>query len=164
LICAASVGGRTLRVEATGKDGRYLVRVDGHELAVDMLETGGGFASLLIDGRSYEIGLEQTADGYRVVFPDDSLDVELQDVTHDANVAPRRAASGPLRILAPMPGRIVRVLVQPGHEVAAGQSLVVMEAMKMENEIRAPRPGRVREVAVRDGQAVESGAPLVVLE
>ncbi len=164
MIFSATVAGRTLRIEATGKDGRYRVRVDGREVAADLLETGGGFASLLIDGTSHEIGLEATPQGYRVLFDDDSLSVELQDATRDANAAPRRAAAGLLRILAPMPGRIVRLLVEPGHDATAGQSLVVMEAMKMENEIRAPRPGRVREVAVREGQAVESGAPLVVLE
>lgn len=164
MIFSASAVGRTLRVEATGRDGRYRVRIDGRELVVDMLETGGGFASLLIDGRSTEVGLEPTASGYRVVFDDDSVQVELVDAARDTNLAPRRAAAGPLRILAPMPGRIVRVLVEPGHDAAGGESLLVMEAMKMENEIRAPRAGRVREVAVREGQAVESGASLVVLE
>jgi biotin carboxyl carrier protein len=63
-----------------------------------------------------------------------------------------------------MPGKVVRVLVGSGEETAAGQGLVVVEAMKMENELRAPRPGRVLEVAVSEGQAVETGALLVVLE
>jgi biotin carboxyl carrier protein len=63
-----------------------------------------------------------------------------------------------------MPGKVVRVLVGAGDLVAAGAGLVVVEAMKMENELRAPRPGRVLETAVREGQAVETGALLVVLE
>jgi biotin carboxyl carrier protein len=62
-----------------------------------------------------------------------------------------------------MPGRVVRVLEAAGAEVVAGQGLVVIEAMKMENEIRAPRPGRVHEVAVREGQVVEAGALLAVV-
>jgi biotin carboxyl carrier protein len=62
-----------------------------------------------------------------------------------------------------MPGRVVRVLVGEGDEVAPGQGLVVIEAMKMENELKSPRPGRVREVAVGEGQAVEAGALLVVV-
>ena len=63
-----------------------------------------------------------------------------------------------------MPGKVVRVLVAPGHEVRAGQGLVVMEAMKMENELRAPRAGRVSEIHVAERQAVETGALLLVLE
>ena len=76
----------------------------------------------------------------------------------------KRLASGPVRVAAPMPGRVLRVQVSPGDEVAAGQGLVVVEAMKMENELRATRAGRVLEVVVREGQAVETGALLVVLE
>jgi biotin carboxyl carrier protein len=67
-------------------------------------------------------------------------------------------------VVAPMPGRVVKVLVAPGESVAARQPLVVVEAMKMENELRAPGPGTVREVRVTDGDPVESGAVLVVFE
>jgi biotin carboxyl carrier protein len=63
-----------------------------------------------------------------------------------------------------MPGKVVRVLVEPGDEVAGRQPLVVVEAMKMENELSSPRPGRVKEVAVRPGQSVEAGRLLVVVE
>ncbi len=63
-----------------------------------------------------------------------------------------------------MPGKLVRVLVAPGQDVAAGEGLVVVEAMKMENELRAPKAGRVKDVPVREGQAVEAGALLVVVE
>ena len=68
-----------------------------------------------------------------------------------------------MRVTAPMPGRVVRVLSAPGADVAAGQGLVVIEAMKMENELRAPRAGRVQELPVREGQAVEAGALLAVV-
>ncbi len=74
------------------------------------------------------------------------------------------ATTGVQRINAPMPGRVVRVLVKSGDEVAARQGLVVVEAMKMENELASPRAGRVREVAVTEGQSVEAGRLLVVVE
>jgi biotin carboxyl carrier protein len=74
------------------------------------------------------------------------------------------AGTGPQRIAAPMPGRIVRVLVAAGDEVKARQGLVVVEAMKMENELRAARDGRVRAVSVVEGQSVEAGAILLVVE
>jgi biotin carboxyl carrier protein len=72
--------------------------------------------------------------------------------------------AGPQRVVAPMPGKIVRVLVKTGDEVKARQALVVVEAMKMENELRATREGRVREVAVAEGQSVDAGAVLMVVE
>ena len=75
-----------------------------------------------------------------------------------------RAAAGPQLITAPMPGKIVRVFVRPGDAVTARQPLVVVEAMKMENELRANRDGTVAEVHVREGLSVEAGAPLIVIQ
>lgn len=72
--------------------------------------------------------------------------------------------AGPQRVIAPMPGKVIRVLVNPGDEVKPRQGLVVVEAMKMENELRAARAGRVREVFVTEGQSVEAGTALVVVE
>ncbi len=151
-------------MEVRGAEGRYQARLDGRPIEVDLHRTGHDFVSLLIDGRSYELGLEKTASGYRVVFPEDTLDVELQDATRGGGAIARKAASGPARVTAPMPGKIVRVLVAPGQDAAADHGLLVMEAMKMENEIRAPRAGRIREILVREGQVVEQGALLIILE
>jgi len=92
------------------------------------------------------------------------LDVLLEEAGGAGRVAPRHAAAAAARVTAPMPGRLVKVLVEVGQEVAEGQGLVVMEAMKMENELRAPRAGRVKEIHARERQAVDSGALLVVLE
>ena len=77
---------------------------------------------------------------------------------------PAAHTAGPQRIMAPMTGKVVRVLVKPGDDVRARQGLVVVEAMKMENELRAARDGRVRDVAVTEGQSVDAGAVLVVVE
>jgi biotin carboxyl carrier protein len=164
MLFDAFVAGRSLRVEVRGKDGRYLVTLDGREVLVDLFDAGHGFVSLLIEGKSHEAGLEKRPGGYTVVLADDVVAVDLADAARGEAPAPRRAAAGPERIKAPMPGKIVRLLVGPGDEVAAGAGLVVVEAMKMENEVRAPRAGLVLEAPVREGQAVETGALLVVLE
>jgi biotin carboxyl carrier protein len=74
------------------------------------------------------------------------------------------AAAGPLAVRAPMPGRVVKLLVKPGDQVEPGQGLVIVEAMKMENELKAPQAGTVKELSVAEGQNVESGASLLVLE
>ena len=82
----------------------------------------------------------------------------------EEGTAPAAQATGPQRVTAPMPGKVVRVLVKPGDEVKARQGLVVVEAMKMENELRAARDGRVRDVAVAEGQSVDAGAVLLIVE
>jgi biotin carboxyl carrier protein len=165
MIYDATVDGRTVRVEvrAGNGDGRYIVRLDGRPIEVDVREAGPHTLSVIADGRGHEVGIERREGGYRVALRGQVLEVSLVEAARGA-AAPRRAAGGPARVQAPMPGKLVRVLVHAGEDVGAGQGLVVMEAMKMENEIRAPRAGRVKEAPVREGQAVETGALLVLLE
>ena len=164
MLFDATVDGHTIRVEVRAREGGYVVTLDGRAIDVDHRETGAHFVSLLIEGRSYEAGLEKRSDGYDVVLAEDVLHVELRGASQGSAAAPRKAEGGPARILAPMPGRLVRVLVQPGQQVQAGDGLLVMEAMKMENELRSPRAGRVAELPVSEGQAVETAALLVVVE
>jgi biotin carboxyl carrier protein len=116
---------------------------------------------------SYDIAFEPGANGELVVHVN-GVAVPLSIV--DRRRRRRLSGSGesgtdtrPRTITAPMPGRIVRVLVQPGEAVRAGQGLIVVEAMKMENELRAPRGGTVAEVRVREGASVDADAVLVVL-
>jgi len=162
MIFDATVGGRTVRVEVRGGDGHYTVALDGAPMEVDLAETGRAFASLLVGGESHEVAIEKAAEGYVVHFPADAVAVALAESARGAAAATARP-SGPARLTAPMPGRIVRVLRGPGAEVAAGDGLVVIEAMKMENELKSPRAGQVQEVSVREGQAVEAGALLLVV-
>jgi biotin carboxyl carrier protein len=158
----ASVDGRTIRVEVRPTDAGYTVTLDGKALEVDFVATGDHFVSLIVDGGSHEVGLERRPDGYRVHLPDDTITVALAD-SAVAAAGPPRQPTGPTRLTAPMPGRVVRVLTEKGRDVEPGQGLVVIEAMKMENELKAPRKGRVDEVAVHEGQAVEAGALLLVV-
>ena len=162
----AAVDGKVHRVEVAGRGGRYTVTVDGQALDVDVRAVGSAFASLIVqpDGRSFDVGLEARPGGYRVVVGGQDFSVDLVETTRAGPASARRGAAGPARLVAPMPGRIVRVLAEPGQAVEAGQGLVVMEAMKMENELRSPRAGRVAEVHARERQAVEMGALLVVVD
>ena len=162
MIFDASVSGRTVRVEVRGSSGRYTLRLDGKPLEVGVSDAGPGYRSLLIGTTSHELGIEREGDAYRVSFPGASVVVTLAEAARgSATVAPRE--HGPARLTAPMPGRIVRVLSSAGADVVAGQGLMVIEAMKMENELRAPRSGRLTELLVREGQAVEAGALLAVV-
>ena len=159
----ATVRGRVCAVEVRGGDGRYTVTLDGQRHEVDWRDHGSAFATLLLEGSSVEVGLARRREGYTVVLDEVSLDVDLAP-PGATSAAGRPEPGGAARLSAPMPGRIVRVLAAVGDEVTAGQPVVVVEAMKMENEIRSPRPGRVRSLGVREGEAVEAGALLAVVE
>jgi biotin carboxyl carrier protein len=164
MILDGTVDGRPVRVEVRPAPGGYLVVLDGVSKTVEARALGRSLLSLIVDGESHLAAVERRPGGYTVHLREDTLDVELGEAARDGGAPVRKAASGPLRITAPMPGRVVRVLVEPGQEVPAGQGLVVIEAMKMENELRAPRAGRVAEVPARERQTVETGALLVVLD
>jgi biotin carboxyl carrier protein len=115
---------------------------------------------------SYEVAVDRGSNGERIVHVNGvAVAVSLHDPRarrmHRSGVA---SATGRRSILSPMPGRIVKVLVKVGDEVTAHQGLVVVEAMKMENELRAPHAGRVTAVTVVDGMSVEANAVLVTLE
>jgi acetyl/propionyl-CoA carboxylase alpha subunit len=161
VILTATVAGRSHRVEVREQDGRYVALVDDRSLEVDCLESPDGFASLLVAGRSHDALITRRPGGYTVALRGGRYDVLLADPTPAASRGP---AGGDGRLVAPMPGKVVRVLVERGQAVTAAQGLVVVEAMKMENELKAPRAGTIFEVHVREGQAVEGGALLIVLE
>jgi biotin carboxyl carrier protein len=162
LIFDATVEGRTIRVEVGGGDGHYSVTLDGAPLEADLVPLGRHFASLLVAGCSHEVGIEKGPEGFVIQLPGEAVSVLIAESVRGAT-PPARRAHGPARLTAPMPGRVVRVLERPGAQVSAGQGLVVIEAMKMENELVSPRDGRVLEVAVLEGQAVEAGALLALV-
>lgn len=162
MLFDARLNGQVVRVEVKDREGRFAVTLDGRPLEAELEQTGE-FSSLLVDGQSYELGLEERPGGYRVLLPGRTLEVDLADAATGTDSL-ARPSGGPARVTAPMPGKLLRVLVEAGQEVEPGQGLLVMEAMKMENELRAPRAGRVEVVAAREGQAVETGALLLVLE
>ncbi len=152
-------GGRS-RVVEVRRDG---ARVDGRELALDMVRTGRAW-SLLIDTRSYEIFVVEQPGGGLVVHVNGHPVPALVAGRVRARKTERDTGSGPRQVTAPMPGRIVKVLVKAGEAVSAGQGLVVVEAMKMENELRSPRAGTVSDVRVSEGVSVEANAVLVVVD
>lgn len=167
---AVTTGQRTRRIQIVRQEGRLVVTVDGRARQVDVRPSGGGALSLLVTGpsgaaRSVEASVATLGPGAYEVH----LDGRLIAVTvRNGRGSPGRGAGspggGPLQVTAPMPGKIVRILVKPGDDVRARQGLIVVEAMKMENELRAARDGRVRRVAVEPGQSVEAGTVLVEVE
>jgi acetyl/propionyl-CoA carboxylase alpha subunit len=163
----ATVGERSLEVTVEALDGAFRVSVDGRERIVDARRVEGGAWSLIAPGGGPARLVDVDGRGSDFVVGVDGHSIPLKLVEGRraalAQVATRPRASGPTPVRAPMPGRVVKVLVRPGEEVKSGQGVVVIEAMKMENELRAPRDGTVVEVTAQEAQAVEAGQALVTI-
>jgi biotin carboxyl carrier protein len=160
---SAQAGADSFQVSIERQNGHYALEVEGVRHRVDARKLEGDFYSILMDGRSYEVSIEPTREGYLVRHGAAEQRIVLSDPGRQGRQA-LASHEGSARIVSVMPGRVVRVLVTPDERVQAGQGLVVIEAMKMENEIAAPRAGCVRSVAVQANQTVEAGAELLVLE
>lgn len=170
-----AVGNRVRAVSVTRKGPLLHVVLDGRTVIVDARRTGDMELSLLVapaDGAEPTQGIDaalaaqRTAGDFDVHLAGRTIPVQVRQAGAFGRQKKAGAAqgAGPQRIIAPMPGKIVRVLVKAGDEVKARQGLVVVEAMKMENELRAARDGRVRDISVVEGQSVDAGAILLVVE
>jgi biotin carboxyl carrier protein len=170
----AIVGGVERLVEVTRRGESYRVAIhdDTNESAnprvldVDAVHLPGHAVSLIVDGRSVRCEVEAGKDGHLAVLVGD--EVHELDVLDERRLRLRRASgkfslAGPQRVDSPMPGKVVRVLVKQGEQVQEGQGLIVVEAMKMENELKSPKAGVVAELHAQEGQAVEAGAKLAVV-
>ncbi len=159
----AGVGDHTFEIEIN-EDG---VLVDGEPITVDLRQGGvSQLYSLLLDGASFEVLIEETQQGHDVTLRGEQFHVQVEDErTRRLHAGRQRPAlpQGDLAVRAPIPGMIVKVLVQDGDEIIEDEPLIILEAMKMENEIRAVRSGVVRKVEVSAGQSVEQDAVLIVI-
>jgi len=163
----AKLGERTYNVEIEEVDEHlYRVVVDGSELLVDGRKTGRTNYSLIIDKRSFEVDVDVTEDEYRVLADGRSYHVRLVDERklRLGGLQSGIELHGRQQIAVPMPGKIVAVLVAQGDRVEKGQGLVIVEAMKMENEVRSPITGEVKEIRIKAGETVEAGKVLLVVE
>jgi len=137
---------------------------DGPERLADVRTPEPGVYSILLDGRSYDAWVEEMPGGLVVVIDGYRFEVAVRDPRRWSRKSAGAAGEGPQALAAPMPGKVVRVLVKAGDAVEAGQGLVVVEAMKMQNELRAGRAARVLSVAAGEGATVAAGEVLVMLE
>jgi biotin carboxyl carrier protein len=160
---AIEIAGHVRHVAITRTGATMTVSIDGKPYEVDPVSIDAQTLSLLVGHQSYEVTLApDPATGHLIV----RVGSTPIAVTPNGRRRWGRTAdggSGPQRIVAPMPGKVVRILVQQGEAVQARQPLVVVEAMKMENELRAARAGTVSEVHAREGASVEAGTLLAVL-
>jgi biotin carboxyl carrier protein len=145
--------------------GKWRCRVDGREVTIDAVSTQSDVLSLLIEGKAYQIRRERLASDLRIWVGDQSYAAEVSDPRSLRNRKSRAdAGKGPRQLVAPMPGKVVRFLVGENSPVEAGQGVVVVEAMKMQNEIKSPKKGIVLKLAVTEGAAVNAGDILAIVE
>ncbi len=157
---------RSVRIEPMTGGDRFRVTIDGtaHEIAATKTDLGWTIA-YGADGRIVDAAVTQRPrQEWLVQLPAATIIAVVGGRPSRRTAAGDVPADGEQRIVAPMPGRVVRVLVKPGEDVTAGQGIVVVEAMKMENELGSPKAGRVRDIAVAEGASVEAGRLLAVIE
>jgi biotin carboxyl carrier protein len=165
-------GAKTRTVDLDREGSRLRITLDGRPIGADAIELAPGTYSILLGGQSFEVRVQRAPEN-RPGQAAASLRVHPGGKEFSARVLDPRAwlgkrggaleAEGQQQITAPMPGKVVRVLVQTGDAVEAGQGLLVVEAMKMQNEIRAPKTGTVERLLVTEGQAVNAGEVLAVV-
>ncbi len=143
--------------------GDRTIEIDSEQLK-DATEVEPGVYSVLLDGASYEVRLIPTSQGFNAESGGRRFPVEVQDPRDSSRSSRASVGSGRQNISAPMPGKVIRVLVNAGDSVDVGQGLIVVEAMKMQNEMKATRPGRVIEVRSSAGDTVAAGETLLILE
>ena len=163
---AVKIDGRERIVESDEAS----VRVDGQVVDVSVTEAEAGVWLLRrgseqtvahVDGRGGKLAVEIRGPGRDALV----IAAEVTDARRSPLAAPARAAGGgaPVTVRSPIPGRLIKLLVKVGDAVAAGQTMVVLEAMKMENELAAPRAGRIAELRVAEGAAVDAGQDLIIV-
>lgn len=156
-------GAREENVHLERTPAGYRIKVGDATYEVDAVAAGPSVKSLIIEGRQYEVAVRSRGEGrYEIEAADGAWTVELMDpLTHLAQQShggDRKSRAH--QVTAYMPGRVVKLLVSEGDEVSTGQGLVVLEAMKMENEIQAESAGVIKKVLVEEGQAVDGGDPM----
>ena len=152
-------------VEVSSANGRPSFSVDGCEIKADVVQIAPTVYSILIGGRSFEVHIKEVP-GFNpsAVISGREYPFSIRD---DRQWRRRRGAAleleGKQQVIASMPGKIVRLLVSAGEAVKAGQGLMVVEAMKMQNEVRSPKTGTVERVVVKEGQTINAGEPLAIV-
>ncbi len=160
------IGGARRSVELTreaGESSRVTAAIDGRPVEADAVQVSPGVYSILLGGRSLDVRVEKAAAGLVVHAAGHEYRVVIADPRSWRRRGGTVELEGRQQILAPMPGKVVRVLVSPGQQVETGQGLFVVEAMKMQNEIRSPKSGAIERLFAREGQAVNTGEVLAVV-
>ena len=159
------INGAVTRLQLQGEGPLRTFRFDDEgEKTADCANPEPDVWSILLDGRSYEARVERGEEFVIVTVGGQRFEVRVSDPRRWKRASASGAAAGPQRITAPMPGKVVRLLVKPGDQVKTSQGVAVVEAMKMQNELKAHRAGTVGSVQVVEGASVSGGEPLLIID
>src|SRR6266849_2939695 len=168
------LGGRIYRLELQKKDAGWECRLDGRDILVQAVRVSADTLSILIDGKSFEVKHETDGRGRPLHSSGEGAAVFIRGKRYEVSVEDPRSwrgrarvaqgEAGPQKLIASMPGKVVRVLAHEGDSVASGQGIVVVEAMKMQNEIRSPRGGVLKKLLANEGMKVNGGEVLGIVE
>lgn len=159
-----TIDGKHYRLDLNRAEGRWSCRLDGREVEVDAVVARPDVLSLRIGNRAYEVKCERVAGDMHLWVGSARFAAEVRDPRSLSGRVRVQDEQGPRKLTAPMPGKIVRILLSQGAEVEAGVGVLVVEAMKMQNEIKSPKKGTIQKILVSEGAAVNAGDVLAIVE
>ncbi len=164
MLYDVSIDGRKYRLDLSQADGQWFCRLNGIDLEVDAILARPDVLSLRIANRAYEIKAEHVAAELHLWVGSARFAAEVYDPRSLRGRGRAADDRGPIKITAAMPGKVVRVLAKEGDQVAPGSGIAVVEAMKMQNEIKSPKKGILQKILITEGAAVNAGDVLAIVE
>ena len=164
MLYDVTIDGKNYRLDLNRAEGRWSCRLDGRDLEVDAVLARPDVLSLRIGNMAYEVKSERVANDLHLWVGSKRFAVEVRDPRSLRGRTRAGDEHGPRKIVAPMPGKVVRLRVREGDEVQPGAGVAVVEAMKMQNEIKSPKKGTVQKILVSEGAAVNAGDVLAIVE
>jgi biotin carboxyl carrier protein len=159
-----TIDGKSYRLELDRGEDYWSCRLDGRQVEVDAVLARPDVLSLRVGNQAYEVKCERVRNDLHLWVGSRRFAADVRDPRSLRNRARNADDHGPKQLIAPMPGKVVRVLVREGDEVDAGTGVIVVEAMKMQNEIKSPKKGKIQKILVAPGAAVNAGDVLAVVE
>jgi biotin carboxyl carrier protein len=164
MLYDVTIDGKNYRLDLNRANGCWTCRLDGHDVEVDAVLARPDVLSLRVGNSAYEIKSERVSNELHVWVGNTRFKTEIRDPRSLRGRVRAADDRGPKKITAAMPGKVVRLLVREGDEVEPGAGVAVVEAMKMQNEIKSPKRGTVQKVLVAEGAAVNAGDVLAIVE
>lgn len=159
-----AIDGKTYRLDLSQVDARWACRVDGREVEVDAVLARPNVLSLRLGNKAFEVKCERVGGDIHIWVGSQRLAAEVRDPRSLRGRARAADDRGPKKLTSPMPGKVVRVLLSQGTAVEAGAGVLVVEAMKMQNEVKSPKKGTIQKILVIEGAAVNAGDVLAIVE
>ena len=159
-----AIDGKIYRLELDHSEKGWSCRLDGREIPVDAVLARRDVLSLRIGNRAFEVKCERVGLETHFWVGSERFAVEVRDPRSLRGRARHDDEQGPRKLTAPMPGKVVRILAAEGSEIEAGAGVVVVEAMKMQNEVKSPKRGTIQKISVIAGEAVNAGDVLAIVE